>query len=99
MLDGTNSGHTGPIEREMGRQWRDRQEGIWASYMALKRDTSPVTVAAAVDRYVGALVGRGAATNTVKAYAHDLRHFSACVPAELDAVDPEAIRAFLAEDG
>jgi len=44
--------------------------------MAPTQKTSLLTVADAVERYSGALSSRGAAANTVTAYAHDLHHFT-----------------------
>jgi site-specific recombinase XerD len=58
-----------------------------------------LAVAAAAERYVGALRSRQAPPNTVKAYAHDLRRFAAAAPGPLAAVTPAAVTAFLDADG
>jgi len=58
-----------------------------------------MTVTEAVERYLDAQASRGAAANTLKSYDHDLRHFAKAVLAELAAVDADAIRGFLHDDG
>jgi site-specific recombinase XerD len=53
----------------------------------------------AVDGFIASLRARRAPANTVKAYAHDLRHFVAAVPPSLSDVSVPLIEQFLAGDG
>src|SRR5260370_35632293 len=53
----------------------------------------------AVEQFLAGLRSRRAPTNTIKSYAHDLRHFVQAVPADLDEATALAIQAFLAGDG
>jgi integrase/recombinase XerD len=62
-------------------------------------DQSEVPTADAIEVFVASLRQRSVPVNTVKSYAHDLRLFVQVVPADLSAVTPEAIEAFLAGNG
>ncbi len=62
-------------------------------------DQSEIPLADAVEVFVASLRQRLAPVNTVKSYAHDLRLFMQTVPADLSAVTPEGIQAFLTSDG
>ena len=52
-----------------------------------------------VDLYIASLRARHVPANTIKAYTHDLRHFVATVPADLDQVTAPVIQQFLEGDG
>src|SRR6266567_5846431 len=53
----------------------------------------------AVDGFIASLRARRVPANTIKAYAHDLRHFVAAVPTALGEVSASLIQAFLTGDG
>lgn len=53
----------------------------------------------AVEQFLASLRSRRAPTNTIKSYAHDLRHFVQAVPADLGEITASAIQAFLDGDG
>ncbi len=52
-----------------------------------------------VEQFLASLRSRRAPTNTIKSYAHDLRHFVQAMPVDLGEVTASAIRAFLDGDG
>lgn len=54
-----------------------------------------LTVNDASTRFLDALRARQAPANTIKAYASDLRQFTAIAPDDLDAVDTPSVQAFL----
>jgi integrase/recombinase XerD len=53
----------------------------------------------AVEQFLASLRSRRAPTNTIKSYAHDLRHFVQAMPADLGEVTASTIQAFLDGDG
>ena len=53
----------------------------------------------AVEQFLANLRSRRAPTNTIKSYAHDLRHFVQAMPADFSEVTASAIQAFLDGDG
>ncbi len=53
----------------------------------------------AVEQFLASLRSRRAPTNTIKSYAHDLRHFVQAMPADLGEIAASAIAAFLDGDG
>src|SRR6266568_5383268 len=53
----------------------------------------------AVEQFLASLRSRRAPTNTIKSYAHDLRHFVQAMPADLGEATALAIQAFLDGDG
>ena len=53
----------------------------------------------AVEQFLASLRSRRAPTNTIKSYAHDLRHFVQAMPAHLGEVTASTIQAFLDGDG
>jgi site-specific recombinase XerD len=57
------------------------------------------TTAEAVDQFLASLRTRHAPANTLKAYAHDLRHWVAAVPEPLAEVTAQEVHAFLEGDG
>jgi len=57
------------------------------------------TTSEAVDGFIASLRSRRSPANTIKAYAHDLRHFVAAVPTALGEVSAPLIQQFLAGDG
>lgn len=57
------------------------------------------TTSESADLYIASLRARHVPTNTIKAYTHDLRHFVASVPTDLDQVTAPVIQQFLEGDG
>lgn len=53
----------------------------------------------AVEQFLASLRSRRAPVNTIKSYAHDLRHFVQVIPADLSEVTASTIQAFLDGDG
>ena len=53
------------------------------------------TTGESTDLYIASLRARHVPTNTIKAYTHDLRHFVATVPTDLDQVTAPVIQEFL----
>ena len=56
----------------------------------------PPRTSDAIEVFVASLRQRSVPINTIKSYAHDLHLFAQSVPADLPAVTPERIQAFLA---
>ena len=52
-----------------------------------------------VEQFLASLRSRRVPTNTIKSYAHDLRHFAQAMPADLGEVTASATQAFLDGDG
>ena len=58
-----------------------------------------LTTSEAFDQFLESLRSRRAPTNTIRSYAHDLRHFVQAVPGVLEKVTAPTIQRFHDDDG